>query len=205
MVQAAQGNTPALEQELEQMAQRKFKFCVSMQRYAKFNKEEMENVEFLLHAYPDLQIACLEEEPAKDKNGETWIFSALIDGHSEANSETGKRKPKFRIELPGNLILGRTTRIMLSFSTVASSCSSSMRTKTITSKNVSRSATCSESSKCTTCLVRIPYAQWGVKEFSNAPVAILGPASTSSPRTLPSETSRNSIRSNIMLSRLSLP
>ena len=100
MVQAAQGNTPALEQELEQMARRKFKFCVSMQRYAKFNKEEMENVEFFL------QIACLDKEPAKDKNGETWIFSAVIDGHSEANPETGKRKPKFRIELPGNLILG---------------------------------------------------------------------------------------------------
>ncbi|KAG8700671.1 1,3-beta-D-glucan synthase [Ceratobasidium sp. 395] len=32
--------------------------------------------------------------------------SALIDGHSELVPETGRRRPKFRIELPGNPILG---------------------------------------------------------------------------------------------------
>ena len=36
-----------------------------MQRYTKFNREEQENAEFLLRAYPDLQIAYLEEEPAR--------------------------------------------------------------------------------------------------------------------------------------------
>ena len=40
-----------------------------MQRYSKFNKEEHGNAEFLLRAYPELQIAYLEEEPAK-KEGE---------------------------------------------------------------------------------------------------------------------------------------
>ena len=63
VVQLFGGNTDKLERELERMARRKFKFVVSMQRYAKFNREEQENAEFLLRAYPDLQIAYLEEEP----------------------------------------------------------------------------------------------------------------------------------------------
>ena len=105
VVQTFQGNTEELERELEWVAQRKFKFVVCMQRFSKFNKEEQESAEFLLRAYPDLQIAYLEEEPAKKGGGEPRIFSALIDGHSEYD-QPGKRRPKFRVELPGNPILG---------------------------------------------------------------------------------------------------
>jgi 1,3-beta-glucan synthase len=105
VVQLFGGNTDQLERELERMARRKFKFVVSMQRYSKFNKEEHENAEFLLRAYPDLQIAYLDEEPPKKDGGESRIFSALVDGHSEI-LPNGRRRPKFRIELPGNPILG---------------------------------------------------------------------------------------------------
>ena len=59
----------------------------------------------MLRAYPDLQIAYLEEELCKDA-GEPWLYSALIDGHSESNTQTGRRNPKFRVELPSNPILG---------------------------------------------------------------------------------------------------
>src|SRR5258706_16097705 len=62
VVQLFGGNSDRLERELEHMARRKFKFVVPMQRYSKFNKEEHENAEFLLRAYPDLQIAYLKEE-----------------------------------------------------------------------------------------------------------------------------------------------
>ncbi|KIM41511.1 glycosyltransferase family 48 protein [Hebeloma cylindrosporum] len=106
VVQLFGGNTDKLERELERMARRKFKFVVSMQRFSKFNKEEHENAEFLLRAYPDLQIAYLEEEPPRKEGGDPRIFSSLIDGHSEFIPETGRRRPKFRIELPGNPILG---------------------------------------------------------------------------------------------------
>ena len=34
------------------------------------------------------------------------MFSALINGQAGLIAETGKRRPKFRIELPGNPILG---------------------------------------------------------------------------------------------------
>jgi len=106
VVQLLGGNTDRLERRPERMARRKFKFVVSMQRYSKFNREEHENAEFLLRAYPDLQIAYLEEESARKEGGDLQIFSALIDGHSEFLPETGRRRPKFRIKLPGNPILG---------------------------------------------------------------------------------------------------
>lgn len=105
VVQMFGGNSDRLERELERMARRKFKICVSMQRYAKFDKEERENTEFLLRAYPDLQIAYLDEEPPANEGEEPRLFSALVDGHSEL-MDNGLRRPKFRIQLSGNPILG---------------------------------------------------------------------------------------------------
>merc|ERR1712000_773816 len=105
VVQMFGGNSEKLERELERMARRKFKIVVSMQRYAKFKKEEMENTEFLLRAYPDLQIAYLDEEAPLVEGEEPRLYSALIDGHSEI-MENGMRRPKFRVQLSGNPILG---------------------------------------------------------------------------------------------------
>lgn len=105
VVQMFGGNSDKLERELERMARRKFKLIVSMQRYAKFKKEEMENAEFLLRAYPDLQIAYLDEEPPLAEGDEPRLYSALVDGHSEI-MENGMRRPKFRVQLSGNPVLG---------------------------------------------------------------------------------------------------
>lgn len=105
VVQMFGGNSDKLERELERMARRKFKLIISMQRYAKFKKEEMENAEFLLRAYPDLQIAYLDEEAPLNEGDEPRLYSALIDGHSEI-MENGMRRPKFRIQLSGNPVLG---------------------------------------------------------------------------------------------------
>ncbi|KAJ6171732.1 1-3-beta-glucan synthase component FKS1 [Penicillium chermesinum] len=105
VVQMFGGNSEKLERELERMARRKFRICVSMQRYAKFTKDERENTEFLLRAYPDLQIAYLDEEAPETEGEEPRLYSSLIDGHCEL-LENGMRKPKFRIQLSGNPILG---------------------------------------------------------------------------------------------------
>ncbi|KAI1314525.1 1,3-beta-D-glucan synthase [Mortierella claussenii] len=105
VVQQFGGNGDRLERELERLSHQKFKFLVSMQRYTKFNKEEAENAEFLLRAYPQLQIAYLDECPAEVEGGEAIVYSVLIDGHCELMPD-GKRKPRFRIRLPGNPILG---------------------------------------------------------------------------------------------------
>src|ERR1700761_4300826 len=59
VIQVFGGNTDKLERELERMARQKFEFVVSMQRYSKLTKEEQENAEFLLRAYPAGSSDCL--------------------------------------------------------------------------------------------------------------------------------------------------
>ncbi|EPX71452.1 1,3-beta-glucan synthase subunit Bgs2 [Schizosaccharomyces octosporus yFS286] len=99
------GQMDVLEYELDRMASRKFKMCVSMQRYAKFTAEEVENTEFILRAYPDLLIAYLDEDPLEEGETTPKLYAALIDGYSDIN-ENGKRIPKYRIRMSGNPILG---------------------------------------------------------------------------------------------------
>ena len=150
VVQLFGGNTDRLERELERMARRKFKFVVSVQRHSKFNKEEHENAKFSLRAYPDLPMAYLEEEPARKKGADPRIFSALIDGHCKFSPETGRRRPKFRIELPVTLFLAtasQTTRTTPSSFTAANTYSSLMPTRIIISRNVSKSEISWPSSK----------------------------------------------------------
>ncbi|KAF8831305.1 1,3-beta-glucan synthase [Lentinula edodes] len=170
------GNTERLERELERMSRRKFKFAISMQRFSKFNKEEQENAEFLLRAYPDLQIAYLDEEPGP-KGSEARLFSVLIDGHSELDEATGKRKPKFRVELPGNPILGdgksdnqnhaiifyRGEYLQLIDANQDNYLEECLKIRNILGEFEEYSVS-SQS----------PYAQWGHKEFKKAPVAIVG-------------------------------
>ena len=177
VVQLFGGSAEKLERELERMARRKFKFVVSMQRYSKFNAEEYENVEFLLRAYPDLQIAYLDEEPSSRAGGEPRLFSALIDGHSEFIPETGRRRPKFRIELPGNPILGdgksdNQNHALIfyrgEYLQLIDANQDNYLEECIKIRNVlGEFEEFSTSSKN-------PYAQWTTKEMSRSPVAIVG-------------------------------
>ncbi|KAI0072902.1 1,3-beta-glucan synthase [Panus rudis PR-1116 ss-1] len=177
VVQLFGGNTDKLERELERMARRKFKFVVSMQRYSKFNREEQENAEFLLRAYPDLQIAYLEEEPPRKEGGEVRLFSALIDGHCEFMPETGRRRPKFRIELPGNPILGDGKSDNQNHAIIF------YRGEYLQLIDANQDNYLEECLKIRNVLGEFeeyavsnqsPYAQWGFKEFKKSPVAIVG-------------------------------
>ncbi|KAF9962526.1 1,3-beta-D-glucan synthase [Mortierella alpina] len=105
IVQQFGGNGDRLERELERISNQKFKFVVSMQRFTKFSKEEAENAEFLLRAYPNLQIAYLDERPSTVAGEEPVVYSVLIDGKCEI-MPNGRRRPRFQIRLPGNPILG---------------------------------------------------------------------------------------------------
>ncbi|KAJ6591232.1 1,3-beta-glucan synthase [Mycena vulgaris] len=170
-------NADRLERELERMARRKFKFLVAMQRYSKFNKEEHENAEFLLRAYPDLQIAYLEEEPPRREGGEPRIFSALIDGHSEFVAETGRRRPKFRVELPGNPILGdgksdnqnhalifyRGEYLQLIDANQDNYLEECLKIRNVLGEFEELNA-----------IETSPYARWDPKAFTETPVAIVG-------------------------------
>ncbi|KAG8899879.1 1,3-beta-D-glucan synthase [Tulasnella sp. 403] len=171
------GDAERLERELERIARRKFKFVVSMQRYSKFNKDEQENAEFLLRAYPDLQIAYLDEEPPRKPGGEPRLFSTVIDGHSEFIHETGKRRPKFRIELPGNPILGDGKSDNQNHAIIF------YRGEYLQLIDANQDNYLEECIKIRNVLgefeeynlsAQSPYAQRGHKEFAKAPVAILG-------------------------------
>ncbi|ORX87725.1 glucan synthase [Basidiobolus meristosporus CBS 931.73] len=105
MAQQFGGFNEGLDQAIEQMARRKFKFVVSMQRFTKFSKEERENVDFLFNSYPELQVAYLDEVPSRVQGEPPRVYSCLIDGYCELGPD-GKRKPRYRILLPGNPILG---------------------------------------------------------------------------------------------------
>jgi 1,3-beta-glucan synthase len=104
-VKSYQGDKERLEHDLTKLAQRKFKFLVAMQRYSKFNKTEAEDAELLFKAFPELQVAFVDEDPPTEPDGDPIYYSALIDGSCE-KLENGKREPKYRIRLPGNPILG---------------------------------------------------------------------------------------------------
>ena len=177
VVQLFGGNTDKLERELERMARRKFKFVVSMQRYSKFNKEEHENAEFLLRAYPDLQIAYLEEETSRKEGGDPRIFSALIDGHSEFIPETGRRRPKFRIELPGNPILGDGKSDNQNHAIIF------YRGEYLQLIDANQDNYLEECLKIRNVLAEFeefvvpnqsPYGHWNHRDFGNPPVAIVG-------------------------------
>ena len=91
-------------EEASVMAIRKFRMIVCMQRLKHFTTEEIENTEFLLRAYPDLQISYLDEE-LDSETKESVFYSVLIDGSCPI-LESGERRPKYRIKLSGNPILG---------------------------------------------------------------------------------------------------
>jgi 1,3-beta-glucan synthase len=177
VVQFFGGHTDKLERELERMARRKFKFVVSMQRYSKFNKQEHENAEFLLRAYPGLQVAYLEEERTWKEGGDPRLFSVLIDGHSEFIPETGRRRPKFRIELPGNPILGDGKSDNQNHAIIF------CRGEYLQLIDANQDNYLEECFKIRNVLGEFeeysvsnqsPYAQWGRKEFKKSPVAIVG-------------------------------
>ncbi|OAD76323.1 beta 1,3 glucan synthase [Phycomyces blakesleeanus NRRL 1555(-)] len=100
-----QDNQEKLESDLDRLSRRKFKLLIAMQRYAKFQKQEAEDAEFLFRSYPDLQVAYVEEVPPEKEGDEITYYSVLIDGRSKI-LENGKREPRLRVRLPGNPILG---------------------------------------------------------------------------------------------------
>src|SRR5581483_6618949 len=90
--------------KLENKISRKFRILISVQKFNKFNKEEKEDINYLLDNFKNLQIAYLEEVQPENGN-EPIFYSVLIDGRCET-LENGDRIPKYRIQLPGNPILG---------------------------------------------------------------------------------------------------
>jgi len=165
--------------ELERMARREFKFVVSMWWYSKFNKEEHKNAEFLLRAYPDLQIAYLKEEPSSRLES-SMVIANLFPIQHAADPNSSLNSPVTPFSEMGS----PTIKTMLSFSTVANTSSSSMPTRTTTLKNVSKSGMFLPSSKNTQCQTK-PLTASGTTRISvNGLLPSLALVNTSSRRIL---------------------
>ncbi|KAF6006542.1 hypothetical protein HII13_005019 [Brettanomyces bruxellensis] len=91
-------------EEANVLAERKFRIVTSLQKMCDFDEEQEEAKELLLRTYPELQISYLEIVIDPETKEKTY-YSALIDGFSDVLAN-GKRKPKYRIRLSGNPILG---------------------------------------------------------------------------------------------------
>lgn len=91
------------ESEINMFVQRKFNLLVTLQRYQNFDKEELNNVKFLLEAFPTLKACYLEEEIDENSN-EVVYYSTLLDT-SQVDAQ-GNFIKKYRIRLSGSPILG---------------------------------------------------------------------------------------------------
>ena len=105
------GDSDKLERELERMARKKFKFVFSIFLCNVIQISTLLNARMPSSCYELILICRLltlmrSHQPPQREGGETRLFSTLADGHSELMVETGRRRPKFRIELPGNPIIG---------------------------------------------------------------------------------------------------
>ena len=90
--------------EIQDLTLRKFYITVSMQRFNDFTEEEHDSAEVLLRAYPELQIAYIEEFIQGVDESRVY-YSCLIDGSCPKDANA-RRIPKYRIKLSGYPILG---------------------------------------------------------------------------------------------------
>ncbi|AET37842.1 uncharacterized protein Ecym_2089 [Eremothecium cymbalariae DBVPG len=91
-------------EEASEMSLSKFRIVCSMQRMFKFTHEELEDRDYIMSVFPNLQIASVEEEYDRE-TGKKIYYSCLIDGYCDT-TEDGKWKPRYKIRLSGNPIIG---------------------------------------------------------------------------------------------------
>ena len=87
------------------------KFCLlgALQRYGVMRPDELADVEVMLAEFPSMCIAYIHEEKRAD--GGITFYSCLVDGKCEAEFDeegkpTGRRRARYKVELPGHPILG---------------------------------------------------------------------------------------------------
>ena len=108
----------ALQAHVEAVSRSKFCFVVAMQQYAKFSKDEKDDVELMLRIFPSLKIVYIQEEeniideetgsdrtttPTQPRS--KTYYSVLIDGDCPIINGT-QRQPRYKIKLPGQPVIG---------------------------------------------------------------------------------------------------
>ncbi|KAJ3214698.1 1,3-beta-D-glucan synthase [Dinochytrium kinnereticum] len=102
-IETAKGSQVSDAEHDASLVDRKFTFVLAMQNYTKLDAKQIEDTEILLKIFPTLRIGYLETIEVEGQ--ETEYFSVLIDGVCSKDDD-GRRRPIFRIKLPGNPFLG---------------------------------------------------------------------------------------------------
>ncbi|KAE9037932.1 Callose synthase 7 [Phytophthora rubi] len=92
------------QQKLEELINTKFTYVVACQIYGrqkKNNDPKASDIEFLLHRFPNLRVAYIDEVRVNYQKEQSY-FSVLIKG----GEEIGSVHEIYRVRLPGNPILG---------------------------------------------------------------------------------------------------
>ncbi|KAJ3106690.1 1,3-beta-D-glucan synthase [Phlyctochytrium planicorne] len=83
---------------------RKFTFVLAMQNFIKLDEKQSADADLLLEFYPNLRIGYLDKEEGEGNLPDKY-FAVLIDGHCP-KLPSNRRRPLYRIELPGTPFLG---------------------------------------------------------------------------------------------------
>ncbi|KAJ3505193.1 hypothetical protein NMY22_g17668 [Coprinellus aureogranulatus] len=159
IVQLFGGNTDKLERELERMARMKFKFVVSMQRYSKFNKEEQENP----------SSCCEGGTLGSSRRSSTVIASSclILDGGAPSSALSFSGNPILGDGKSDNqnhaIIFHRGEYLQLVDANQDNYLEECLKIRNVLAEFEEYSVS-SQS----------PYAQWGHRDFKQAPVAIVG-------------------------------
>ncbi len=122
-------------------------------------------------------VTTLPRSPNCLSQGGTIFSARVIDGHSEFIPDTARRRPKFRIELPGNPILGDGKSDNQNHAIIF------YRGEYLIDANQDNYL--EECLKIRNVLAEFeedtmsnqnPYGQWNHKDFRKRPVAIVGPS-----------------------------
>ena len=94
------------EKDMEEILPLKFSYVVAAQVYGKMKKSQdskADDIEWLLHKYPNLRVAYIDERPT-DRSGGAVFSSCLIRSHPDPDNKS--IQTVYRVRLPGNPVLG---------------------------------------------------------------------------------------------------
>jgi callose synthase len=80
--------------EVDEVLRLKFSYVVAAQVYGKMKKSQdskAEDIEWLLHRYPNLRVAYIDEKPF-DRRGGAHFFSCLIKSEKKENQGGEEKK-----------------------------------------------------------------------------------------------------------------
>ena len=97
--------------EVEEVLRLKFSYVVAAQVYGQMKKKQdtkAADLEWLLHKYPNLRVAYIDEQPRGTSGAAPAFYSCLVKSVPAAESGSGSAEiaTVYRVKLPGNPVIG---------------------------------------------------------------------------------------------------